>query len=134
MAETPSNVPASQPAHAAEQNEHKAGWLAAGGILAAIAASSCCVLPLVLFSVGISGAWIGNLTALSAYQPLFIGAAASCLVVGFWLVYFKPTRCDDGDACARPLPRRIVKASLWLATALVILAVTWPLIVSVALD
>lgn len=45
-------------------------WVAAGGVLGAIAASSCCVLPLVLFSVGIGGAWIGNLTALAPYQPI----------------------------------------------------------------
>lgn len=38
--------------------------VAAGGILGALAASSCCIIPLVLFSLGISGAWIGNLTAL----------------------------------------------------------------------
>ncbi|MGH8614610.1 MAG: mercuric transporter MerT family protein, partial [Gammaproteobacteria bacterium] len=43
--------------------------LSLGGILAAIAASSCCVLPLVLFTLGISGAWISNLTALAPYQP-----------------------------------------------------------------
>jgi len=30
--------------------------VAAGGILGAIAASSCCIAPLVLFSLGISGA------------------------------------------------------------------------------
>jgi MerT mercuric transport protein len=45
---------------------------ALGGILGAIAASSCCIAPLVLFSLGISGAWIGNLTALAPYQPYFI--------------------------------------------------------------
>ena len=46
--------------------------VAAGGILGAIAASSCCIAPLVLFSLGISGAWIGNLTALAPYQPYFV--------------------------------------------------------------
>ena len=38
--------------------------IAAGGILGALAASSCCIVPLILFSLGIGGAWIGNLTAL----------------------------------------------------------------------
>ena len=32
---------------------------ATGGILGAIAASSCCILPLVLFTLGVSGSWIG---------------------------------------------------------------------------
>ncbi len=44
----------------------KARWLATGGILATLGASSCCILPLVLFSLGVSGAWVGNLTTLSA--------------------------------------------------------------------
>ena len=48
------------------------GSLVAGGV-AAILASACCVGPLVLLSVGISGAWIANLTALEPYRPIFIG-------------------------------------------------------------
>ena len=43
--------------------------LTAGGVLGALAASSCCIVPLVLFGLGVSGAWIGNLTALATYQP-----------------------------------------------------------------
>lgn len=93
---------------------------AAGGILGAIAASSCCIAPLVLFSLGISGAWIGNLTALAPYQPYFIAATLACLGYGYWLVY-RPSKvaCAEGSACARALPNHIVKAGLILATVLV---------------
>ena len=122
------------PAIDAEQDKRKAGWLAAGGIFGAIAASSCCILPLVLFSAGVGGAWMGNLTALSAYQPIFIGITALFLGYGFWLVYFKPKTCAPGDACARPLPNRVVKFGLWSATLLVALALLWPLIVPLMLD
>jgi mercuric ion transport protein len=94
--------------------------VAAGGILGAVAASSCCIAPLVLFSLGISGAWIGNLTALAPYQPYFIAATLACLGYGYWLVC-RPGKveCAEGAACARPLPNHIVKASLILATVLV---------------
>jgi MerT mercuric transport protein len=61
--------------------------VAAEGILGAIAASACCIAPLALFSLGISGAWIGNLTALAPYQPYFIAATLACLGYGYWLVY-----------------------------------------------
>jgi mercuric ion transport protein len=54
------------------------GALAAGGI-AAVLASACCVGPLVLLSVGFSGAWIANLTALSPYRPIFIALASIAL-------------------------------------------------------
>ncbi|MGH6840751.1 MAG: mercuric transporter MerT family protein [Methylocella sp.] len=92
--------------------------VAAGGILGAIAASSCCIAPLVLFSLGISGAWIGNLTALAPYQPYFIAATLACLGYGYWLVYRRKIACAEAD-CARPLPNRLVMFSLILATVLV---------------
>lgn len=113
----------------------KVRWVAAGGILGALAASTCCVLPLVLFSLGISGAWIGQLTALSPYQPIFIALTLLCLGYGYWLVYRKPKpACEDGLACARPLPNRLVKTLLWLATVLVLIAFVWPYIVPLILD
>ncbi len=97
--------------------------VAVGGILGALAASSCCIVPLVLFSLGISGAWIGNLTALAPYKPLFVAGTAGLLGYGFYLVYWKPKRtCADGAACARPLPNRFVKLGLWTATVLVVAA------------
>lgn len=103
--------------------------------MGALAASTCCILPLVLFSLGISGAWIGQLTALSPYQPIFIGLTLLCLGYGYWLVYRTPKiACDDDAACARLLPNRIVKSMLWIATALVVLAFAWPALVPITLD
>ena len=97
--------------------------MAAGGLLGALAASSCCILPLALFGLGVSGAWIGNFTRLAPYQPCFIAATLGFLGYGYWLVYRSSTRaCADGKACARPLPNRIVKTSLILATILVVAA------------
>ena len=97
--------------------------VALGGILGAIAASSCCVIPLILFSLGIGGAWIGTLTALAPYKPLFVAGTAGLLGYGFYLVYWKPRRaCAAGAACARPIPSRLVQLALWIATVLVIAA------------
>jgi mercuric ion transport protein len=96
------------------------GLLAAGGMLGALASSSCCMLPLALFSLGVSGAWIGNFTRLAPYQPYFIAATLMFLGCGYWLVYRSGTRaCAEGEACARPLSHRMVKATLILATILV---------------
>jgi mercuric ion transport protein len=94
--------------------------MAVGGIVGALAASSCCIVPLVLFSVGVSGAWIGNLTRLAPYQPYFIAATIACLGYGYWLVYRdSKMACTEGEACARPIPNRLVKTGLVLATVLV---------------
>jgi len=97
--------------------------VAAGGLLGALAASSCCILPVVLFSLGIGGAWIGNFTQLAPYQPYFLAATAVCLGTGYWLVHRASKRaCADGEACARPLPNRLVKIALVAATVLVVIA------------
>src|SRR5213595_349100 len=88
------------------------GLAAAGGLLGALAASSCCILPLALFGLGVSGAWIGNFTRLASYQPYFLTATLACLGYGYWLVHrSSKLACADGAACARPLPNRVVKTS-----------------------
>src|SRR5258708_36623207 len=104
-------------------NRRRQNLMAAGGLLGALAASSCCILPLVLFGLGVSGAWIGNFTRLAPYQPCFIAATIAFLGCGYWLVY-RSSRlaCADGEACVRPLPNRLVKAGLVVATILVVAA------------
>jgi len=103
--------------------QHRQQLAAAGGVIGALAASSCCILPLALFSLGVSGAWIGHLTRLAPYQPWFIAATVVCLGYGYWLVYRNARPgCAEGDACARPLPNLIVRGGLILATVLVIAA------------
>ena len=47
------------------------------GVAAAIGASLCCVALLVLLSLGIGGAWIGNLTVLEPYRPIFVGVTGT---------------------------------------------------------
>lgn len=88
--------------------------LAAGGILSALAASTCCVIPLTLVSVGVGGAWIGSLTALAPYQPIFVALAIACLGAGFWLVYARaPKACATG-VCADPNPGQFIRTTLWV--------------------
>lgn len=42
----------------------RAGWTAAGaGVLGALAMTFCCILPLVLVSLGVTGVFIGQVTA-----------------------------------------------------------------------
>jgi mercuric ion transport protein len=85
-----------------------------------VLASSCCIAPLVLITLGASGAWIGNLTALKAYQPVFVPVTLAFLGFGFWQVYGKSRPiCDDDSYCASPSSDRLIKIVLWLATVLV---------------
>lgn len=107
------------------RTDRRKGWFAAGGVIGAILASVCCVAPLVLVTLGVSGAWIGNLTALAPYKPITIAIALVMIGLGFWHVYFKAKpACADGSYCARPESSRISKSALWIATVLVVLAMT----------
>jgi mercuric ion transport protein len=102
---------------------------ATGSLLGALAASSCCIAPVVLFSLGVSGAWIGNLTMLAPYQPYFIAATAAFLGYGYWLVYRSPKiSCSVGAACARPVSNRLTLGALVVATLLVVVALGFNLL------
>jgi len=101
------------------------GWLATGGVIGAILAASCCIGPLILVTLGVSGAWIGNLTALEPFKTYFAAFAMILIGLGFWQVYFKPKQpCEDGSYCAKPESALITKFALWAASALVLLALT----------
>ena len=101
------------------------GALFSGG-LAAILASTCCLGPLVLVSLGFSGAWIGNLTVLEPYRPIFIGAALVALFFA-WRRMFRPVaNCKPGEVCAIPQVRTSYKILYWVVVALVLVALAFP--------
>ncbi|HEX9877881.1 MAG TPA: mercuric transporter MerT family protein [Gammaproteobacteria bacterium] len=102
----------------------KRGLLATGGLIGAVLASTCCIAPLVFVTLGVSGAWIGNLTALAPYQWLFLTVSVGFLGAGFWAVYFRRTAaCSAGGYCATPTADRVVKIALWAGTVLIAAAV-----------
>ena len=105
--------------------DRKKSWFAAGGVIGAVLASTCCIAPLALLMLGVSGAWIGTLTALEPYKPYFAAVALLFIALGFRQVYFKAKpACVDGSYCAKPQSALITKPALWLATMLVLLALT----------
>src|SRR6266478_9839495 len=111
----------------ADLSTRKAGLVSVGGILGALGAASCCVVPFALFTAGISGAWISNLTALEPYQPVFAAITFGFLGYGFYLVYRKPkVACAEDSYCAKPSSGRTAKIGLWTATVLVVIALGFP--------
>ena len=109
---------------------------ASGSMLGALAMSSCCILPLVLFSLGVTGAWIGNLAALYPYKLYFLVPTAALLAGGFYAVYRKPkaAACEEGSYCATPISDRINKSVLWVSTVLVLAALAFPYFAPLLLD
>ena len=99
----------------------------AAGVLAAIGASVCCVGPLVLLALGISGAWISNLTALEPYRPVFIGLTLVFLGLAYRRLYLVPQVCTPGAVCADPSVMKRQRLLFWLVTAalLALVAIPW---------
>lgn len=103
------------------------GALLLGGV-AAILASTCCLGPLVLLTLGISGAWIANLTALEPFRPIFIGGAGLALFVAHRRIFRPVTACRPGDVCAVPEVRTGYKVLFGLVAVLLLIAIGYPFV------
>lgn len=103
-------------------------WGLAGAVAGAFAASVCCLGPLVLVTLGATGAWIGGLAALEPYRPLFMAATVALLGFAFYREYRKPKAeaCAPGSACAVPAARRGMRVGLWVVAALVVVLLVLP--------
>ena len=86
----------------------------AGGVLAGIGASACCVGPLLLLSLGIGGAWIGHLTALEPYRPIFIGLTILFLALAFRKLYLLPQNCAVEGNCITDRARHVQRILFWI--------------------
>jgi len=104
------------------------GALFVGG-LAAILASTCCLGPLLLVAVGLSGAWIGNLTRLEPYRPFFIGTAVVALFFAGRRIFRPAHACEPGEVCAVPRTRQIYKIVFAIVSVLVLIALVFPYVV-----
>jgi mercuric ion transport protein len=111
--------------HSMAESTQGRGALLAGG-LAAILASTCCLGPLVLITLGFSGAWIANLTMLEPYRPIFIGAALVALFFAWRRIWRPAETCRPGEICAAPQVKTTYKALFWLVAALVAIALGFP--------
>ena len=99
--------------------------LVVGG-LAALIASTCCLGPLVLVTLGISGAWIGNLSALEPYRPISIGVALIAMFFAYRRIFRPAQDCKPGEVCAVPQVRRGYQLMFWIVAALVLVALAFP--------
>lgn len=103
-----------------------------GGAVAAIAASVCCLGPLVMVSLGIGGAWISNLTLLEPFRPVFVAVALLCMGLAYRKIY-RPgpaETCAPGTACSLPQANMGYRLLFWGISALVIVALAYPYLVT----
>lgn len=85
----------------------------ATGALAALGASTCCFLPLVLVSVGLGGAWIAQLSEMERFFPVFAGVAIAAFAFAFYRLYLRPAPTGPEAACISPPRRRRQRVVFW---------------------
>ncbi len=100
-------------------------WLGIGAVLAAIGASLCCVLPVVVVFAGIGSAAAGVM--FEPYRPFFILLTVGLLGFAFYSAYRpQSTECAPGESCAVPENRRRQRALLWIVAVVSLLLLTFP--------
>ena len=95
-------------------------------VVAGLGASACCIGPLLLLSLGLGGAWVGNLTAMEPYSGYFTAIAFIILCVVFHKLYIAPKQCDEGAVCVDPKVLKNQRIIFWLTTILLIAMVSFP--------
>ena len=92
---------------------------AATGVVAAVLASSCCLLPLALIVTGVTGA--GLMMTMMRYEWLTLPVGAAGLV-GAYALYFRAQRHCATTAC-RFAGQRRTQIMLGVSTVVVVIAV-----------
>jgi len=95
-----------------------------GGIIAAIGAGICCVGPLVLLLLGISGSWISSLTAFEPYRPVFVVTVMLFLGYAGYKIHRPIEKCQPGSVCAIPQTRRRRQIAFWITSLIALVLIT----------
>lgn len=97
-----------------------------GGVLAGIGASTCCLGPFLLISLGVSGSWIGALSAMEVYRPYLMVIALIFIALAFRKLYLVPQSCDIDSPCASPAYLKKQRIIFWIATLFILAIMTFP--------
>jgi mercuric ion transport protein len=97
-----------------------------GAVFAAVAASACCLGPVVFTAIG-SGALAAASTKLAVVRPVFLALTTLLLGFGFYRTYRTSdatAACRDG-ACT-PGTNRKARVILWMVVFVVVLLAGFP--------
>ncbi|MHB8915314.1 MAG: mercuric transporter MerT family protein [Thiobacillus sp.] len=95
------------------------------GVLAAITASLCCVVPLVLVTLGVGGAWVASLTQFEPLRPVFIAITLVMLFLA-WRRLYQPASCTPDKVCADFGLQRRQRVTFWSVSALIMVLLVFP--------
>lgn len=106
--------------------DEKKSWANIGAVLAAIGASVCCVGPLLLLSLGVSGAWISSLASFEPVRPVFIILTLVFIGLSYRKLYLIPNNCEEDESCASPDGQKKQKLTFWVGSILILLLLAFP--------
>lgn len=90
--------------------------LTTGGVAAAFAVASCCGLPFILATLGLSTAWLYGVAVLAAPHRTVLLATAAGLLLGGALLLWRQHRtaavCIPGAICTKPAIQALTTVSL----------------------
>lgn len=102
----------------------------AGGIATAVAASICCIGPIVAATFGVTA--LGALVKYESLRPLFGGISVALLAIAFALTYRRrdaAAECEPGSVCdvhGVDRVRRLNQTVLWIAAIVIVSVLTFP--------
>ena len=102
---------------------------AVGAVAAALAASVCCITP-VLFSLLGAGALGASAVRFEVYRPWFLGLTALLLGAAFYSAYRRSPEADCAAGTCSPSSKRTAKIMVWIAAVVTLLLVTFPYYIS----
>lgn len=97
-----------------------------GTVFAGLAASLCCIVPLVLVMAGLGGAWMSMFSAMEPWRPLFLGLTAIFVIWGWYRLYHHPANCESGEVCAVSSGLRRQRLLFWIVTVIIAILVAFP--------
>ncbi len=96
--------------------------LVVGGVAAAFAVASCCALPILLTSAGLSAAWLGGIASIAApYRALLLGIGLLSLAAAAILLWRKQRNamtCGSDGVCTPPVVRLLLLCGIVAGTLL----------------
>lgn len=104
--------------------ENKSKWFVGGGVIAAITASLCCIGPLILTVLGVSGAAV--LTKLEVLRLPMIGLVVLLFGVAGYSLFRKGNTCEPGSICADPIKYKRMVMAYWVGLIIAIIGITSP--------
>lgn len=109
-----------------EEKINKPVWLGLGAVLAAIAASACCIGPLILLSLGIGGAWMSTLTSMESIRPFFLVVTLAFITLAFRKVYRVPKACETEQSCSLTSIERTRRIIFWIGSIILLGLLAFP--------